>query len=123
MVAIFPAVAASPALTSSLTERSALYGNNCKGSGLCPTVNIHGDCLKAISLVNPHATYTDQAQFSTGHCYMKYATNGAGPQPVSGQVIIDTANTILNQCSHHCGSYGTNSPGCSSCHVSLNYRS
>lgn len=48
--------------------------------------------------------------------------SGVGHQPVSGQVIIDTANTILGHCSHTCGSYGTNTAGCSSCHVTLNYR-
>ncbi|KAI0328407.1 hypothetical protein GY45DRAFT_1010505 [Cubamyces sp. BRFM 1775] len=111
---------ATPA--TSLTKRSADYSNNCKGSGFCGTKPIRADCGKAIATVNPDASYTDQAQFSVGDCYMIYATNGAGQQSVSGQTIIDTANTILDTCTYGCGSYGTNNPGCSSCHVTLNYR-
>ncbi|KAH9894827.1 hypothetical protein C8Q73DRAFT_645877 [Cubamyces lactineus] len=112
---------ATPA--TSLTKRAADYSNNCKGSGLCGSIDIRADCGKAIATVNAGASYTDQAQFSVGDCYMIYATNGAGDQPVSGQTIIDTANTILDTCSNGCGSYGTNNVGCSSCHVTLNYRS
>ncbi|KAH9891310.1 hypothetical protein C8Q73DRAFT_747268 [Cubamyces lactineus] len=108
---------------AALAALTAEYGNNCNGSGLCTSRNIRGDCAQAIASVNAGATYTDQAQFSVGSCYMIYATNGAGAQPVSGQVIINTANTILGTCSHACGSYGTNNGGCSSCHVTLNYRS
>ncbi|KAF9818975.1 hypothetical protein IEO21_02389 [Rhodonia placenta] len=114
---------ASPANTnkSSITP-VALYSNNCKGSGLCSD-SIRNDCQQAIDNVNAGATYSDQAQFSVGNCYMIYATNGAGAQPVSGQTIIDTADTILSSCSDTCGSYGTNNNGCSACHVTLNYRS
>lgn len=75
-------VAAAPALAipsenSTNFDRAALYGNNCKGSGLCGDVNIRGDCQKAIATVNAGATYTDQAQFSTGSCYSTL------PPPVS----------------------------------------
>ncbi|KAJ8473491.1 hypothetical protein ONZ51_g7839 [Trametes cubensis] len=123
---------ATPA--TSLTRRAADYSNNCKGSGFCGTKSIRADCGKAIATVNAAASYTDQAQFSVGDCYsitllliglshsVIYATNGAGDQPVSGQTIIDTANTILDTCTYGCGSYGTNNVGCSSCHVTLNYR-
>ncbi|KAF9818972.1 hypothetical protein IEO21_02386 [Rhodonia placenta] len=100
------------------------YNDNCKGSGLCGN-SIRSDCEKAIDSVDASATYTDQAQFSVGHCYMIYATNGAGPQPVSGQTIINTANEILITCSvQSCGSIGTSyNNACPSCHVTLNYRS
>ncbi|KAA1470662.1 hypothetical protein DENSPDRAFT_879879 [Dentipellis sp. KUC8613] len=121
LVSVIAAVAASPAATSNLTSPIALYSNNCKGSGLCSS-DIDDDCRSAINSVVAGDTYSDQAQFSVGHCYMIYATNGAGAQPVSGQTIINTANTILSNC-NPCGSYGTNNAGCSSCHVTLNYRS
>ncbi|CDO70454.1 hypothetical protein BN946_scf184496.g3 [Trametes cinnabarina] len=120
LAAVITTSLANPA--SSLTKRAAEYSNNCKGSGLCSNT-IRSDCEKAIATVNPSSSYSDQAQFSVGHCYMIYATNGAGAQEVSGQTIIDTANTILENCSGVCGSYGTNNVGCSSCHVTLNYRS
>ncbi|TFK54726.1 hypothetical protein OE88DRAFT_950256 [Heliocybe sulcata] len=113
-------VFARAATASVLTERAALYGNNCKGSGLCPANYIANECRAGMALIDRGATYTDQAQFSNGHCYIIYATNGAGPQPVSGQVIYDTANTILNDCQHSCGSYGTGN--CDKCHVTLNFR-
>ncbi|TFY51700.1 hypothetical protein EVG20_g10875 [Dentipellis fragilis] len=123
LASIIASVAASPAPAAASNETSAvaLYSNNCSGSGLCSS-SIDGDCEDAIATVNPGATYSDQAQFSVGNCYMIYATNGAGAQPVSGQTIINTANNILNVC-NPCGSYGTNNGGCSSCHVTLNYRS
>ncbi|KII83344.1 hypothetical protein PLICRDRAFT_32926 [Plicaturopsis crispa FD-325 SS-3] len=124
ILAAFVAVAlGSPALNkTSDIGPIALYSNNCKGSSFC-SAGIEGDCENAIGTVAPSATYTDQTQFSYGNCYMIYATNGAGAQPVSGQVIINTANTILSACGDSCGSYGTNNNGCSSCHVTLNYRS
>ncbi|KAI1145051.1 hypothetical protein F4825DRAFT_457905 [Nemania diffusa] len=79
------------------------------------------DCVTGISHINPNTQYSDQAQFSSGDCYIIYATNNAGPQPISGQVLIDTANDILDECSSLHGSYGTNN--CASCHVTVNYRS
>ncbi|KAA1470657.1 hypothetical protein DENSPDRAFT_879875 [Dentipellis sp. KUC8613] len=121
LASVLAIVAASPAANGNATSDAALYHNNCSGSGLCSS-SIVGDCRNAIRGVNPGATYSDQAQFSVGHCYMIYATNNAGPQPISGQRIIDTANTILSNCDG-CGSYGTNNAGCPSCHVTLNYRS
>ena len=149
--AIIAALTVSTLATTatSLTRRAADYSNNCKGSGFCGTKSIRADCGKAIATVNAAASYTDQAQFSVGDCYSEsphrvasayflelgitllliglshsviYATNGAGDQPVSGQTSIDTANTILDTCTYGCGSYGTNNVGCSSCHVTLNYR-
>ncbi|KAI0644492.1 hypothetical protein C8Q79DRAFT_1011533 [Trametes meyenii] len=111
----------TPAPSTNLTGPVALYSNNCKGSGFCSN-SIRTECETAIATVHPGSTYTDQAQFSVGHCYMIYATNGAGEQAVSGQLIIDAANTILENCDKSCGSFGTNNAGCSSCHVTLNYR-
>ena len=58
---------ATPA--TSLTKRAADYSNNCKGSGLCGSIDIRADCGKAIATVNAGASYTDQAQFSVGDCY------------------------------------------------------
>ncbi|OSC99404.1 hypothetical protein PYCCODRAFT_842578 [Trametes coccinea BRFM310] len=130
--------------TSNFTSPIADYSNNCKGSLAC-SHQIAVDCAKAIASVDQTATYTDQAQFSVGNCYSKslssvlvcsevtgeadipsvilviYATNGAGEQPVSGAVIIDTTRSILNACSNICGSFGTNN--CPTCHVTLNFRS
>lgn len=76
VAAAAPALAI-PSTNSTNFDRAALYGNNCKGSGLCGDVNIRGDCQKAIATVNAGATYTDQAQFSTGNCYSTL------PPPVS----------------------------------------
>ncbi|RWA07876.1 hypothetical protein EKO27_g7228 [Xylaria grammica] len=95
------------------------YSNNCDGSFFSPTL---GDCKTGLANINVYTQYSDHSQFSYGNCYIIYATNGAGAQPVSGQVILDTANNILNQCSSHHGSYGTNN-NCASCHVTVNYRS
>ncbi|KAI9059198.1 hypothetical protein FKP32DRAFT_1169204 [Trametes sanguinea] len=107
--------------TGNFTSPTPDYGNNCKGSGLCSAF-LGADCAKAVASVNPTASYTDQAQFSVGHCYMVYATNGEASGPVTGQLIIDTARSILDNCEYVCGSFGTNNAGCSSCHVTLNYR-
>ncbi|OSC99402.1 hypothetical protein PYCCODRAFT_1427235 [Trametes coccinea BRFM310] len=107
--------------TSNFTSPVPDYGNNCKGSFLC-TPSLGADCARAVSSVNPSASYSDQAQFSVGHCYMIYATNGEESDPVLGSVIVDTARSILSDCENVCGSYGTNNVGCSSCHVTLNYR-
>ncbi|GAW17488.1 hypothetical protein ANO14919_069450 [Xylariales sp. No.14919] len=94
------------------------YSNNCDGSFFSPTL---GDCKTGLANINVYTQYSDHSQFSHGNCYIIYATNGAGAQPVSGQVILDTANNILSQCSSHHGSYGTNN-NCASCHVTVNYR-
>ncbi|KAF9809967.1 hypothetical protein IEO21_07197 [Rhodonia placenta] len=98
----------------------ALYNNNCEGSSRCSHSHV-SNCETAIASVDPDATYYDKDSFSVGHCYMVYNTNGAGSYPVSGQTIIDTANTILSTCSKACGSYSTNND-CATCHVTLNYR-
>ncbi|OSC99405.1 hypothetical protein PYCCODRAFT_1438387 [Trametes coccinea BRFM310] len=108
--------------TGNFTGPVPEYGNNCSGSFVCAP-SLGADCARAVASVNPSATYTDQAQFSVGHCLVIYATNGEGAQPVSGSVIIDTARSILSTCSNVCGSFGTNNAGCPSCHVTLNYRS
>lgn len=52
---------------------------------------------------------------------MVYATNGAGEHKVDGKTIRNTAQSILDSCGHHKGSYGTNND-CDSCHVTVNYR-
>lgn len=117
----------------------ALYNNNCEGSSRCSHSHV-SNCETAIASVDPDATYYDKDSFSVGHCYsalivrfhifpqritfsltVVYNTNGAGSYPVSGQTIIDTANTILSTCSKACGSYSTNND-CATCHVTLNYR-
>ncbi|TFY62174.1 hypothetical protein EVG20_g6803 [Dentipellis fragilis] len=99
LASIIASVAASPAPAAASNETSAvaLYGNNCRGSGLCSS-SIDGDCEDAIATVNPSATYSDQAQFSVGNCYMIYATNGAGAQPVLSNVVM--ANAALATLSH-----------------------
>ncbi|TFK54727.1 hypothetical protein OE88DRAFT_1598187, partial [Heliocybe sulcata] len=94
---------------------------SCVGSASCINHDITSDCQAGLALIQKGANYTDQAQFSSGHCYILYATNGDGPQPVSGQVIYDTANVILNNCDIRCGSYETGN--CEKCHVTINYRS
>lgn len=66
LTALIAVVAASPASNSSGPVK--LYGNNCKGSGLCSS-GLLDDCKDAIGTVNAGATYSDQAQFSVGHCY------------------------------------------------------
>ncbi|KAI1158523.1 hypothetical protein F5B18DRAFT_656541 [Nemania serpens] len=89
------------------------YSNNCDGSFLSPSSS---DCQAALGNINTGNSYSDQSQFSSGTCYVIYATNDAGPQPVintatsykngsnpfltqveqvSGQTILDTANAIL----------------------------
>ncbi|TFK46810.1 hypothetical protein OE88DRAFT_1637690 [Heliocybe sulcata] len=106
---------------SSLISPIPLYGNNCEGSSVCSSYNIGSDCQGGLALINQGATYNDQAQFSNGHCYIIYATNGEGAQPISGSTIHSTASAIISNCGHHCGSYGTNN--CPNCHVTVNYRS
>ncbi|CDM29947.1 hypothetical protein DTO013E5_8341 [Penicillium roqueforti] len=94
------------------------YNDNCDGS-LIPANK--DDCLKAISNVDTSATYNDGSQFSEGECYLVYATNGSGDQPVSGQKIHDVAQAIVDNCDMQHGSFGTEN--CNSCHVTVNYRS
>ena len=97
---------------------TSIHRSSCAGSSLTPSLS---DCEKALANINTGSTYTDQAQFSVGTCYMIYATNGAGPQSLSGQGILDTAQSILDDCTGYKGSFGTNN--CESCHVTVNYRS
>ncbi|KAA1476460.1 hypothetical protein DENSPDRAFT_843435 [Dentipellis sp. KUC8613] len=112
-----PATTISSSSTS-LTRPIALYTNTCGGSSLCSAA-ISDDCHNAILSVSPGIAYTDQAQFDAGHCSLTYA----GAQPLSGQIIIDTANRILDDCQPYaCGSYGTGNAGCGECRVTLNYR-
>ncbi|KAL5373722.1 hypothetical protein PMIN06_010863 [Paraphaeosphaeria minitans] len=109
---------------AALLHSADAYSNNCKGSlvGLNESLK---DCYNGLNRVDRGAQYSDQTQFSSGHCYIIYATNGAGAQPVSGQTIVDTATSILTDCGGivHLseGSYGTGN--CESCHVTVNYRS
>ncbi|KAI0014099.1 hypothetical protein F4779DRAFT_560716 [Xylariaceae sp. FL0662B] len=105
-------------LLAGLSATATAYSNNCQGSALSPSLS---DCETGLRNINQGAQYVDQSQFSYGHCYIIYATNGAGAQPVSGATIYSTAMNILNQCSARHGSYGTNN--CASCHVTVNYRS
>ncbi|KAJ5799064.1 uncharacterized protein N7518_001132 [Penicillium psychrosexuale] len=99
------------------------YSSNCEGSFVLDAdlVSIDKDCAKAISNIDTSATYNDGSQFSEGHCYLVYATNGSGDQPVSGQTIHDVAQSILDGCAKKHGSYGTGN--CDACHVTVNYRS
>ncbi|KAI1636034.1 hypothetical protein F4809DRAFT_611096 [Biscogniauxia mediterranea] len=78
------------------------------------------DCEAAIRTINRDMQYSDQAQFSSGHCNIRYSTDGKGAQPVRGTTIADTANTILSQCRDLQGNYGTGN--CDSCHVTISYR-
>ncbi|KAL8918441.1 MAG: hypothetical protein Q9208_007347 [Pyrenodesmia sp. 3 TL-2023] len=68
------------------------YVNNCEGSSRDFLI---GNCYAAMDKINNTVFYTDQQQFSTKQCYMKYATNKSGLQPVSGAVIRDAARWIL----------------------------
>ncbi|TFY57730.1 hypothetical protein EVG20_g8426 [Dentipellis fragilis] len=95
--------------STSTASPVALYTNTCGGSSLCSAA-ISDDCHNAILSVSPGIAYTDQAQFNAGHCSLTYETDGAGAEPLSGQIIIDTANQILDDC-QPCGSYGTNNAG------------
>ncbi|KAH9851374.1 hypothetical protein C2E23DRAFT_237367 [Lenzites betulinus] len=114
---------ATLAALAAVTGSTLAYDNNCAGSALCSVASFRKDCQKAIASVNPGGTYTDQTQFSVGHCYMIYAAgSGKGAQPISGQRIIDTATLIMNQCVDTCGSFGTGNAGCDTCHITLNYR-
>ncbi|KAF2724494.1 hypothetical protein K431DRAFT_291589 [Polychaeton citri CBS 116435] len=82
------------------------------------------DCHNGMATIDKGATYGDQSQFSSGNYYLIYSTNRAGEQPVSGQVIYDNIQTVLNNCAtvypYYVGSYGTGN--CPKCHVTVNYR-
>ncbi|KAL1301834.1 hypothetical protein AAFC00_006019 [Neodothiora populina] len=106
------------ALILAISASAFGYSNNCEGSSNSPDIN---DCYAALDNIDVGANYEDQAEFSTGSCYLVYATNGSGPQPVSGQTVHDIASNILAQCGHHKGSFGTGK--CDACHVTVNYRS
>ncbi|KAI1343062.1 hypothetical protein F5Y15DRAFT_412729 [Xylariaceae sp. FL0016] len=90
---------------------------HCKGSALSPKV---GDCWSAIDGIDVSGTFVDQTEFSVGSCYVKYATNGNGDQPISGQTIKDTCNAILDKCGSGHDSVGTGN--CDECHVTMNFR-
>ncbi|KAH8434301.1 uncharacterized protein LDX57_011947 [Aspergillus melleus] len=94
------------------------YSNNCQGSSVDVKLS---DCKAALARIDKGKTYVDQAQFSVRNCYMIYATNGSGRHPIKGQYIWDTANSIINSCGKHKGSFGTNN-NCDKCHVTVNYR-
>ncbi|KAK4691850.1 hypothetical protein P7C71_g5245, partial [Lecanoromycetidae sp. Uapishka_2] len=81
------------------------YPHNRKGFSNSPRLT---DCQVALQNINTGQIYSDGAQFSVGSCYMVYATNGARAQTISGQIIYDIAQNILNDCGHYRGSFGTN---------------
>jgi hypothetical protein len=94
-----------------------LTPTSCIGSAIQPSLD---SCLKGIASIGSTGVYSDQTQFTSGNCYIKYATNGKGSQPIGGQRLIGTANKILNECREY-GSYGTSN--CEACYVTINYRS
>ncbi|KAJ5799063.1 uncharacterized protein N7518_001131 [Penicillium psychrosexuale] len=96
------------------------YNNNCEGSGAAGIALIPQNCINAKNAIDTSATYTDGTEFSKGNCYVKYATNGSGDQPISGQDIVNTMTTIMDSCDLRIGSFGTGN--CDSCHVTINYR-
>ncbi|KAI9059220.1 hypothetical protein FKP32DRAFT_1580284, partial [Trametes sanguinea] len=97
------------------------YSDHCGANPKC-TSSLRSNCNVALALIDPDTMYGDQSQFSASHCYMIYDTGGAGQNPVSGQTIINTAKAILQECGQTCGSYGTNNDGCTTCHVTIDYR-
>ncbi|GAB1203791.1 hypothetical protein APSETT445_002431 [Aspergillus pseudonomiae] len=101
-----------------LVTGSLGYANNCKGSSNSPSIT---DCQEAIRRIDEGKDYGDGSEFSVGNCYMVYATNGTGEHKLDGKTIRNTAQSILDSCGHHKGSYGTNND-CDSCHVTINYR-
>lgn len=88
----------------------------CEGSTIFPTP---ADCDAAVKNIADATMYSDQAEFSVNTCYVKYATNGAGPQPVPGSSIKSTINTIRTLCPGGVGSDGTDN--CVQCHVTVNH--
>ncbi|KJK61508.1 Heterokaryon incompatibility protein HET [Aspergillus parasiticus SU-1] len=103
---------------SLLVTSTLAYSNNCKGSSLSPTLS---DYEAALGNIHVRESCANQSQFSVGNCYVIYATNGSGEQRLSGQIIFDTAKSILDNCGGHKGSFGTYN--CNVCHVTVNYRS
>ncbi|KAI9799463.1 MAG: hypothetical protein M1833_003985 [Piccolia ochrophora] len=96
-----------------LTASAVLaYNDNYSSSSLTPSII---DCFRALQTIDREATYSDQKQSSVGTCYLKYATNDAGAQLLSGKVIEATAEKILRECSvrnvRANGSYGTRNCG------------
>ncbi|EYE99782.1 uncharacterized protein EURHEDRAFT_373693 [Aspergillus ruber CBS 135680] len=102
----------------SLGAVASAYDSNCEGSFIPIKKE---QCIDALNNIDTTKTYKDQQEFSSGHCYLKYATNGSGDQDLSGQRIRDVAQNILDNCSDGHGSYGTGN--CEKCHVTVNYRS
>jgi len=91
---------------------------SCQGSTNSPEV---AECYVGIGNIDASATYSYNQEFSHKSCYIKYATNdGNVAHPVSGQKIKDVASSIVANCGHHKGSYGTEN--CDGCHVTVNYR-
>ncbi|KAL8761526.1 MAG: hypothetical protein Q9184_002346, partial [Pyrenodesmia sp. 2 TL-2023] len=94
-------------------ERAASgWKNNCHGSTLNPRLP---DCHYGLLAIDPLATYEDRQEFSPGHCMIQYRTDGTGPHPISGAIIRDTAQAIMEKCDKHKGSFGTGN--CEKCHV------
>ncbi|KAE8314550.1 ubiquitin 3 binding protein But2 C-terminal domain-containing protein [Aspergillus transmontanensis] len=113
----YPSPSESVAMTTCLNYKRRTIPS-CKGSSNSPSIT---DCQEAIRRIDEGSSYGDGAEFSVGNCYMVYATNGDGEHKVEGKTIRNTAQSILDSCGHHKGSYGTNN-NCDSCHVTINYR-
>ncbi|KAJ3009764.1 hypothetical protein NUW54_g2681 [Trametes sanguinea] len=116
----------TPKVDSSLIERAAQYSDHCGANPKC-TGSLRSNCNVALALIDP-----DTIEFSSLRMPLWlligtastviYDTGGAGQNPVSGQTIINTAKAILQECGQTCGSYGTNNDGCTTCHVTIDYR-
>ncbi|KAL8963436.1 MAG: hypothetical protein Q9193_000306 [Seirophora villosa] len=84
-------------------------------------------CRVSISRIDVAQNYTDGAEFSYKTCFVVYRTVGRGPQPVSGQIIIDTIHRMYEKCPRHKhgglstrGHFGTGN--CNACHVTIDHQ-
>ncbi|RJE19783.1 hypothetical protein PHISCL_07881 [Aspergillus sclerotialis] len=105
-------------LAASLATATLAYDSNCEGSFLPVSKE---ECAEAINNIDTTKNYSEDTEFSSGHCYLKYATNGGSDSEVSGQEIRDVAQNIIDNCHDSHGSYGIDN--CDECHVTVNYRS
>lgn len=94
------------------------HSPSCKGSTFSPNIDA---CYAGLANIDVNADYDDGYEWSSCDCYMVYATNGSGEEPISGQTLKTITTNILQQCGHHKGSFGTGN--CNKCHVTVNYRS
>ncbi|KAJ3014427.1 hypothetical protein NUW54_g1312 [Trametes sanguinea] len=65
---------------SNLIKRAAEYSNQCSHSTLC-TGGLRHDCEDGIALIDPTQMYSDQSEFSTGHCYSESPRSSPARQP------------------------------------------